>query len=205
MADSPLASRMGLLCAERPETILGVNLRSLCLVSLAVLLVSCSKNDDDSGGCVLAQHVDQCCSDPVPAAQRELDSNPCLQRWGRASDVAACPNAQPCNLRVCPDNFVLGQWTRAVGRSGSGCAFQHECNTDADCGFASNRSRCCACPEWVPRQLMANDACYVPEGQTVSSACDACVEALPCDACPATSNGRCAEDGATGWRKCLRN
>jgi hypothetical protein len=168
---------------------------------LAGSLSSCSQTDDP-GGCVVAQHVDQCCSMPIAASSRDLDRDPCLQRWGRTPDVNRCPGAQACNLRTCPEMFVLGNWTRSAVRSGSTCSFSHECTTDADCAFASNKSRCCACPEWVPRQLLVNDACYVSAGQSASSACDACSDVLPCDACPATASGRCADDG-TGWRKCL--
>lgn len=175
---------------------------SLVLVALSALASSsCSKSDDDPGGCVVARRVDQCCSIPIAATERELEQQPCLQRWDRAADVAACPAAQQCNLRVCPDTFALGPWTRIAERSGSGCVFKHECNSAADCTFASNRSGCCACPEWVPQQLLTQDPCYVSSGQNPGAACDVCVDALPCDACAASAAGQCA-DGA-GWKKCL--
>ncbi|HEY5956688.1 MAG TPA: hypothetical protein VIV60_09055, partial [Polyangiaceae bacterium] len=87
-------------------------------------------------------------------------------------------------------------------RSGSSCTFQHECNTDADCVAASNASHCCACSEWVPRQLLSLDTCYTPTGQGVSSSCESCKDVLPCDGCPAPPTGTCRADG-TGWRKCL--
>jgi len=177
--------------------------RSLVAVATCGLVaLACSKADDDPGGCIVARRVDECCSIPIAATERALEQQPCLQRWDRAPDVAACPAAQQCNLRTCPDTFVLGPWTRVAERSGSSCVFKHECSTVADCTFASNRSKCCACPEWAPRQLLGKDPCYVEDGRSPARSCDLCVDTLPCDACAARTAGRCADDG-TGWKKCL--
>jgi hypothetical protein len=173
----------------------------LALTSVFDLTFACSSSDEDTGGCYVARKVNECCSLPIPASQRDLDRDPCLQRWDRAPDIARCPAAQTCNLRTCPDNFVLGTWTRVVAKNGAACAFQHECSTDADCTAARNAARCCSCAEWVPRQLLANDACYVGNGQTASAACDACRDTLPCDACPTAPTGTCRDDA--GWKKCL--
>jgi hypothetical protein len=175
--------------------------RSILLVALGGLVSSSCSKSDDLGGCVVARRVDQCCSMPIAATERDLDGDPCLQRWDRTPDADACPGAQHCNLQICPEAFVLGTWTRVAERSGSSCVFKHECSTAADCTLASDRSKCCACPEWVPRQLLTDDACYVPEGQNPTAACNACVNALGCDTCAATTAGSCTE--SAGWRKCL--
>jgi hypothetical protein len=168
----------------------------------AVLLWSCSRGDDDIGECFVARRVDQCCSIPVAASQRDLDSQPCLQHWDRTPVVAACPAAEQCNLRTCPDSFVSGSWTRVAERSGSSCSFRHECDTDADCTLATNEYQCCSCPSWVPRRVLERDSCYVSAGQIVSPSCEACTYEPDCNPCPSASPGRCADDG-TGWRKCL--
>lgn len=177
-----------------------VTTRILWLAAFGLVSVSCAK-DADPGACFVARHVADCCSMPVAVTQRDLDSDPCLQLWDRAVDVGACPAASQCNLQTCEPTLALAPWTRIAIRSGSSCVFQSECDTDADCMPALNRSYCCACPQWVPRQLLSTDACYVSEGQVASSECESCADVLDCDTCPTAPNGSCVQEA--NFRKCL--
>jgi hypothetical protein len=174
--------------------------RSLSLAWFVSIAWGCN-NEAGPGTCLVARHVDQCCSTPIAVSQQQLDQDPCLQRWDRAVDVTRCPAAKPCSLRTCDEALRLAPWTRLAGANGSNCVLQDECSTDSDCTFATNRSRCCACPEWVPKALSQVDACYVTSGQSPSAACDACEDVLPCEACPSVAAGHCVADA--GYRKCL--
>ncbi|MBN1606857.1 MAG: hypothetical protein JW940_09490 [Polyangiaceae bacterium] len=170
-------------------------------------LVSCSESKDDRNDespCVVARHVDQCCSGAVPASVDDMSKDGCLQREQRAPAVETCSKVSDCNKVACGARTPPTP-SRVAKRSGGSCVFANECESDADCVLATNEAYCCGCPEWLPRSLLATDPCFSTATAPVSAECVACpaVSETSCSPCSATTAaGRCV-DGGHGYKQCV--
>jgi hypothetical protein len=178
--------------------------KSCCVLFIGVI-AGCSESADkeDESACVVARHVDQCCSDPVPASVDDLSKDGCLQRLERAPAVQTCSAVSDCNKTACDPSRQIP--TRAAERNGDSCVLANECESDADCVLATNEAYCCGCPEWVPRSLLSTDPCLSTAGAQVSAECVVCpaVSETACPACSAAAAaGRCV-DGGNGYKKCV--
>jgi hypothetical protein len=175
-----------------------------CCVLFIGAIASCSesKDPDDESACVVARHVDQCCSAPVAASLDDLSKDGCLQRVERAPLVTTCSAVSACNKVACGNARPIP--SRVANRQGGSCVLANECESDADCVLAANEAFCCGCPEWVPRSLLSTDPCFSTAGAPTSAECDACPPAseTACPACSAiTTVGRCV-DGGNGYKRC---
>lgn len=133
--------------------------------------------------CVLALKVDSCCPSPTPVTAAELAKDKCLVPWPYH---AAQPDG--CVPPPCPE--IVCDWREPPTRTAKGlpdgsCAFESECETDADCAMALAWSICgCGCVQGVPRTLLDPGRCLTepqagpPAGEGCSPVCDA--SELPC-------------------------
>jgi len=154
--------------------------------------------------CELALKLDVCCPSPTPVTTTQLAQDKCLVPWPyHATPPAGCA-PPPCPEIVC-------DWreppTRTVkGLPDGSCAFESECETDADCTTALAWSICgCGCVQGVPRAMLDPARCLTapqadpPAGDGCSPICDA--SQLPCSqSCldPGWSGTRCEPSKTNG-------
>jgi hypothetical protein len=159
----------------------------------------------DAGGCVVVRRLG-CCTDPFAVPAAELAGDPCLVAFDtnvvdgtRLRECAGLPPPgcvpEPCTQPAAP--------SRSARRDESGaCRIVDECETNADCTFATQCCSCCTCSEPMPKSRAANERCIVANDPSIET------EPLDCPICPGVCLG-CRHDGElacaitpSGFRRC---
>lgn len=155
--------------------------------------------------CTVGIRVDECCNGAIAVTQAEIDSDECLVAWPiRNWNVPqVCLDRQPkwcsqvdCAMRPPP--------SRLTERDATGqCVFVDECQTDADCVWASDQRQCCSCGEAVPKLLFDRDPCFGPRPPGSPETCtDACTEEPACGPCMAPGSAICERLDPNGEKTC---
>jgi hypothetical protein len=156
--------------------------------------------------CVVAQRIDNCCTPWVAVSHGEAKADPCLialgEPWPSSDELLDC-QPQVCTDVLCLDPNVPP--SRTLFRADGACMFGDECQSPADCVLANDVTRCCNCTEAMPKSLVDQEPCLVPQGQSSASAeCNdngaQCLAVL-CAACAEPTEPTCTLGDAL--RKCM--
>ena len=159
-------------------------------------------------GCMIAIRTDHCCTAPGPASAQQVNKDPCLVPYPatNATISAACKAKWPkeCELIDCGHARPASRLVKDV--PGGGCAWQSECDSDADCTVALDARQCCTCGAAYPKSLVATEAClhdttvnHPPPAHCRPAGC-AAVKCKPCTA--AEPQVSCVAGSAKGVNIC---
>lgn len=160
--------------------------------------------------CVVAFHLDDCCTVPVPVRREELSADPCLipiSHENAISDetLALCAARRPAG---CPPLGCVRARapTRVAALDAAGrCAFADECTSDYACTLAEDASLSCACPTPYPHSVVEAEGCLYSELNHVVHDCPLPLCFQPgCGLCPPCERIQrvTCEMGPNGFRVC---
>jgi len=121
----------------------------------------------NESACVIAIHVDNCCTVAEAVTAKQVAEDPCLVTWPiDASNISAtCTALWPMDCELVDCTFS-GPPSRLLAKQNGGCTFIDECATHADCVRGLDYSRCCDCGDSYPPSVIAAESClvaYFPE------------------------------------------